>query len=54
MLKCEECGCVSETDEGWFGILAESPGDDEGPVVHTYCPPCAERELGARPRARYL
>ena len=52
MLSCEECGCISATGKGWFGYIAEDPDDDEGPVVCTYCPPCAERELAAQPRSR--
>ena len=47
MLRCEECGCCSETGTRWIGLVAEDPEDDEGPVVCTYCPPCAKRELGA-------
>jgi hypothetical protein len=50
MLKCEECGCVSESGRGWFGRIAEDPEDGEDSVVCTYCPPCAERELDARSR----
>jgi hypothetical protein len=55
VLKCEECGCDSETGRGWLAYIAEDPEDGEGPTVCTYCPPCAERELDARPRSgRYL
>ena len=50
VLECEECGCTSRTGKGWFGFIAQDPDDDEGPVVTTYGPPCAERELDARPR----
>lgn len=52
VLRCEECKCYSETGRGWFGFIAEDPDDDEGPVVATYCPPCAQRELDAQPRQR--
>ena len=45
MLRCEECRCVSETGKGWLAFIAEDPDDGEGPLVCTYCPPCAEREL---------
>jgi hypothetical protein len=55
MLRCEECGCLSDTGKGWLGYIAEDPEDGEGPTVCTYCPPCAERELSARPcRPGYL
>jgi hypothetical protein len=50
MLTCVECGCVSEHGRAWFGLIVEDPEDGEGPVVATYCPPCAERELDAAPR----
>jgi hypothetical protein len=50
VLTCEICSCRSESGKGWFGFIAEDPEDGEGSVVCTYCPPCAERELDARPR----
>lgn len=50
MLVCVECCCVSPTAHGWFAYLAEDPDDDEGPIVGTYCPPCAARHFDARPR----
>ena len=50
MLQCEACWCVTESGRGWFAIIAEDSEDGEGPVVATYCPPCAERELEASPR----
>jgi hypothetical protein len=50
VLRCEECGCISEAGEGWLAYIAEDPEDGEGPVVCTYCPPCARRVLAARPR----
>lgn len=50
MLKCQECNCVSTTGHGWFGYIAEDPEKREGPVVATYCPPCAQRTLEATPR----
>ena len=52
MLKCEECGCNSETGKGWFGYIAEDPEDNEAPAVAMYCPPCAEQALDARPSSR--
>jgi hypothetical protein len=45
MLRCEECGCLSDTAPGWLAFIAEDPEDGEGPEVATYCPPCADREL---------
>jgi hypothetical protein len=55
MLTCEECGCKSASGRGWFGYIAEDPEDGEATVVCTYCPPCAQRELDARPREpRYV
>ena len=53
VLTCEECRCVSESGKGWFGQIAEDPEDGEGPVVCTYCPPCAERVLDARTRVTH-
>ena len=53
VLKCEECGCKSASGKGWFGQIAEDPEDGEGPVVCTYCPPCAERVLDARTRVTH-
>jgi hypothetical protein len=55
MLRCEECGCLSESGKGWLGYIVEDPEDGEEPIVCTYCPPCAQRELDARPRShRYV
>ena len=48
MLRCEECGCRSDTAKGWLVFLAEDPDGEEETEVGTYCPPCAERELDAR------
>lgn len=53
MLTCEECHCRSELGKGWFGFIAVDPDGEEDAVVCTYCPPCAARELGARPRDPY-
>jgi len=50
MLHCEECGCFSEVGKGWFAYIVEDPEGGEPPTVCTYCPPCAARELDARPR----
>jgi hypothetical protein len=41
---------VSDSGQGWFAFIAEDPEDGEGPLVTTYCPPCAKRELDASPR----
>ena len=50
MLFCVACWCVSESGRGWFGAVAEDPDEEEGAVVATYYPPCAARELDAKPR----
>jgi hypothetical protein len=47
VLTCEECGCRSEAGRRWVALVAEDPEDGEGPVVCTYCPPCADREMVA-------
>ena len=50
MVRCEECGCASESAKGWFGSIAVDPkGEDVQAIVFTYCPPCAERRLDAKP-----
>jgi hypothetical protein len=50
MVRCEECGCASESAKGWFGAIAVDPkGEDVQAIVFTYCPPCAERRLDAKP-----
>jgi hypothetical protein len=55
MLRCEECGCLSEAAKGWYAYIVEDPEGLEEPLVCTYCPPCAHRELDARPRShRYV
>jgi hypothetical protein len=50
MLRCESCWCISHSGRGWFAFITEDLEDDEQPVVVTYCPPCAEHELEAKPR----
>jgi hypothetical protein len=45
MLRCEECGCLSETAKGWLAFIAEDPEDGEGPEIALYCLPCADREM---------
>jgi len=49
-LTCEECQCRSVSGKGWFAYIAVDPEEGDDPVVCTYCPPCASRELDARPR----
>lgn len=48
MLVCVECWCVSHTGKGWLAYLAEDPEDGEGPIVGTYCPPCAVLHFEAK------
>jgi hypothetical protein len=50
VLRCEECWCVSVEGRGWLAFIAYVPEEDDPPVVATYCPPCAERELGRQQR----
>ncbi|MGL6279618.1 MAG: hypothetical protein ACRC50_08715 [Gaiella sp.] len=53
-MRCDECGCHSETGAGWIALLAEDPDDDEAPAaVVLVCPPCAARELDYVPRVAY-
>jgi hypothetical protein len=54
VLKCEECGCTSESGKGWRAYIVEDPDDGEEPLVASYCPPCAERELGAPAASHYI
>jgi len=55
VLKCHECGCVTEAAHGWYASILEEPESDDSRVVAPYCPPCATRLLGADPRLpRYL
>ena len=42
---------MSESGKAWLGYIVEDPEEGEEAVVCTYCPPCAQRELDARPRA---
>ena len=41
---------MSESGSGWFASIVEQPERGDGPIVVSYCPPCAERELQAQPR----
>ena len=52
MLVCVDCWCVSHVGTGWFAYLAEDSKDDEGPLVGTYCPPCAARHFDAKQLVR--
>lgn len=46
---------MSASGKGWLGYLIEDPEGVEETIVCMYCPPCAERELDARPYAhRYI
>ena len=44
---CAECGAVSSPGAGgWRALLGYDVRDGELPEVFTFCPECAERELG--------
>jgi hypothetical protein len=43
-------GAYLQTGAGWCGYIADDPDEDEPPVVATYCPPCAKKHFGAKPR----
>jgi hypothetical protein len=48
-LICQECETVSdELACGWRAYRGDVPGEDDEPVLHFYCPSCAEREFGPR------
>ena len=43
LLRCVECGRVADEEaSGWRTFLTE----DEPAVAESFCPDCAERELG--------
>jgi hypothetical protein len=48
VLRCEECGSVSEAARGWMAALLtyDEEGADLEPCVAAYCP--AEREFRFR------
>jgi hypothetical protein len=54
VLRCEECGVVSEEARDWIALLVED--DEEEPDVPAsvamYCPVCADREFGKQRRFR--
>jgi hypothetical protein len=46
-LWCEECLLLADDEaRGWRVLRVDLPGEDEEPMLATYCPDCAERELG--------
>ena len=51
MLKCEECGCKSESGKGWFGRIAEDPEDGEG-AGRLHLLSAVRRARPRRPHAR--
>ena len=54
VLRCEECGCVTEDARGWIAqlIMGDEEEPDLEPCVVAYCPACAEREFSFRTRRR--
>ena len=51
ILRCSDCGTEGqEATRGWHAVYAQVPDEDEQPLIVVYCPECAERELGRRPR----
>jgi hypothetical protein len=55
-LRCEECGCTSDTAQGWVAFLSRDPeAEDDPAIVVAYCPPCGylEFELQARAAATF-
>lgn len=52
MLRCEECGCVSdELGRAWAAFTGEDPDGREETSVAIMCPVCAAREFEWRPEA---
>jgi hypothetical protein len=45
VLRCEECGCVSNGKaKSWVAYTAPDSDDESGVIVVVYCPVCASRE----------
>lgn len=50
-ISCQECGSLSSLRwHGWRAYRADDPETGEPPTLAFYCPACAEREFGARPK----
>ena len=45
MLRCDECGCVTELAQGWIAqILSDRETESESDLA-VHCPLCARREF---------
>ena len=52
MLRCDECGCVSdELGRSWAAFSGEDPDGVEPTSIAIMCPVCAAREFEWRPEA---
>lgn len=52
MLRCEECGCTSETARAWVAFVAQDPDDpDDEPLTVVYCPPCGFDQFAVQAEA---
>lgn len=50
---CVACGGSSGLDwRGWLAYRVEDPENQDPPELGFYCPTCAARDLGRRPRRR--
>ena len=46
MLRCAQCGCISEDARAWIAFLRGDPDDERAPTeVVAFCPVCAAREF---------
>jgi hypothetical protein len=46
-LFCQECLLLADDEaRGWRLVVVDVPGEDDEPVLASYCPDCAEREFG--------
>jgi hypothetical protein len=52
VLRCDECGCVSdELGRSWVAFTGEDPDGIEPTSIAIMCPACAAREFDWRPEA---
>jgi len=46
LLRCDECGCVTDLAPGWIAQIVSDPEGSEGRKdVAVHCPVCALREF---------
>jgi len=49
-LSCQECLLLADAEaRGWRLVRVDVPGEDDEPMLASYCPACAGREFGALP-----